>query len=35
MPSSMFEVSFQAALSNLTYQAPSDFEGFGLAKVEM
>lgn len=26
-------ISVQAALSNLTYQAPSDFEGFGLAKV--
>lgn len=25
----------QAALSNLTYQAPSDFEGFGLAKVPL
>eukprot|EP00435_Cladocopium_sp_Y103_P008876 s669_g2.t1 len=26
-------ISVQAALSNLTYQAPADFEGFGLAKV--
>lgn len=29
-----FRRTHQAALSNLTYQAPSDFEGFGLAKVQ-
>ena len=33
LPSEKIPTDLKAALSNLTYQAPSDFEGFGLAKV--